>query len=109
VDLTDAQRAQIRDVLVSRRPQVAETVKSVREKRVALRNAVLNPQSSESDIRAAADKLGDVIADAAVKAAKLRGELAPILTEAQRQTIAEFIAEHDDTVTKFLEKAGKSE
>lgn len=107
LDLTDGQREQIRDVLVSRRPQIVDTVKTVREKRLALRDAVLNPEASEADIRAAADELGDVIADAAVKAAKLRGELAPVLTEEQRQTIVEFIAERDDSVTKFLDKAGK--
>lgn len=107
LDLSDEQRGQIRDVLVSRRAQIVDTVKSVREKRLALRDAVLDTDASESDIRTAADQLGDAIADAAVKAAKLRGELAPILTDEQRQTVAGFIAERDDSVTNFLEKAGK--
>ena len=109
LNVTDEQRAQIREVLVSHRPAIAATVKSVRDKRVALRNAVLSGKADEAEIRAAGDELGKAIADAAVKATKLRDEIAPILTEEQQGQIAEFLEENDAAVDKFLTEAAAGE
>ncbi len=106
LELTAEQRRQIRDVLVGHRAQIAQTVKSVRDKRVVLRDAVLQGQSDEQ-IRAAAAELGTQIAEASVKAAKLRNQLAPILTEQQRKRIGQFIADQDQAVGRFLEQAGQ--
>lgn len=105
MNVTEEQKTQIRDVLLERRPQIAETVQSVREKRLVLRNAVLSGESDEAKIRAAADELGKAIGDAAVKATKLRNEIAPILTEEQRLLIAQFLQENDAAVDKFLNRA----
>ena len=106
LNLTEDQRSQIREVLVSHRTQIAETVKSVHGKRSALRDAVLQGQS-EDQIRAAAGELGSSIAEASVKAAKLRNQIAPILTDPQRKLIAEFIADQDQAVGKFLDHASQ--
>lgn len=107
MNVTEEQRAQIREILVAHRPAIAETVKSVRDKRVALRDAVLSGEADEAQIRAAADELGKAIADAAVKGSKLRGEIAPILTEEQRGLIATFFEENDAAVDKFLTTAAE--
>jgi Spy/CpxP family protein refolding chaperone len=107
MNVTAEQKAKIRDVLVSHRPQIAKTVKSVHEKRVTLRNAVLSGKSDEAQIRAAADELGKAISDAAVKASKLRNEIAPILTEDQRHLIGKFLAENDAAINKFLDQAAQ--
>lgn len=103
--VTDAQRAQVREVLVQHRPEIAATVKSVQDSRVELRNTVLRGDADEATIRAAADKLGQAVSDAAVKAAKLRNELAPILTDEQKERIGEFFSEQDAAVNKVLERA----
>jgi Spy/CpxP family protein refolding chaperone len=71
-----------------------------------LRDAVLQGQSDEQ-IRAAAAELGTQIAEASVKAAKLRNQLAPILTEQQQKRIGQFIADQDQAVGRFLEQAGQ--
>jgi Spy/CpxP family protein refolding chaperone len=103
--LTEAQRLQIRDVLMQHRPEIAVTVKSLRDSRVELRNTVLRGDADEATIRAAADKLGKAIADASVKAAKLRNELAPIVTDEQKERIGEFFSAQDAAVNKVLERA----
>jgi Spy/CpxP family protein refolding chaperone len=109
LNLTDAQRQEIRTVLVKHRPEIAATVKSVRDCRVELRDAVLRGESDEATIKTAGHKLGDAIADAAVKATKLRNEVAPILTSEQRERIGQFFSEQDGTVNKFLERAVQSQ
>ncbi|MHB0956655.1 MAG: Spy/CpxP family protein refolding chaperone [Pirellulaceae bacterium] len=105
VALTDAQRQQVREVLVKHRAEIAATVKSVRDSRVELRNTVLRGDADEATIKAAADNFGQAVSAAAVKASKLRNELAPILTEEQKQRIGEFFSEQDAAVNKVLERA----
>ena len=70
-----------------------------------MRNAVLRGAADEATIRAAADKLGQAVSAAAVKAAQLRNELAPILTGEQKERIGEFFSEQDAAVNKVLERA----
>jgi Spy/CpxP family protein refolding chaperone len=108
LNVTAQQQAQIRDVLKSHRSQIAVTVQSVREKRTALRDAVLSGKADEAQIRTAANELGSAIADAAVKASKLRNEIAPILTEDQRHMIGKFLKDNDAAVDKFLENAAEA-
>ncbi len=106
LNLTPEQRTRIRDVLVSHRAQIAQTVKSMHDKRTVLRDAVLQGQS-EDQIRAAAGEFGTVIAEASVKAAKLRNQVAPILTEQQQKRIGQFIADQDQAVGNFLDQASQ--
>jgi len=107
LEVTDEQRDQIREVLVSHRPEIAETVKSVREKRIVLREAIRADDAQEATIRTAADDLGRAISDAAVKAAKLRGEIAPLLTADQHELIDKFFAENDTAIDAFLTAAAQ--
>ena len=108
INITPDQKAKIHEILASHRAQIAETVKSVQDKRVVLRNAVLSGKDDEAQIRAAADELGKAISDAAVKASKLRNEIAPVLTEEQQHMIGKFLKENDAAIDKFLEHAAEA-
>jgi Spy/CpxP family protein refolding chaperone len=105
LNLSAEQRSQVRDLLVQHRREIASTVQAVRAKRLVLRDAVLTETADEAAIRAAAAELGEQIGDAAVKAAKLKARLAPILTDEQRTLIGQFLADRDQTIDRFLEQA----
>ncbi len=107
MNVTAEQRQQIRDVVLSHRSEIAATAKSVRDQRVALRDLVRSDKADESQIRAAADALGQAVSDAAVKAVSLRGEIAPILTDDQRTTIDKFLMENDAAIDAFLDSVIK--
>jgi Spy/CpxP family protein refolding chaperone len=107
LNLTQEQRQQILKVLLSHRSEIAATVKSVREKRLALRDAVLAEKTDEAVIHSKADKLGKAIGEAAVKGARLRREVGAVLTTEQRDLVRKFIAENDTAVSKFLDKVIK--
>jgi Spy/CpxP family protein refolding chaperone len=109
MDVTPEQRGEIREVLLGQRSQIAATVESVREKRLVLRDAVLADQPDEGKIRAAASELGVALGDAAVKAANLRGKIAPILTDEQRELIYQFRQERDESIDEFFAKAIEGE
>jgi protein CpxP len=105
LDVSDEQRDQIRTVLKSHRSEIVATVKSLHDARTDLRDVVMKDEADESEIRSAADALGNAIAEAAVKKAKLRKEIAPLLTAGQQQLVREFMAENDAAVDKFLANA----
>jgi Spy/CpxP family protein refolding chaperone len=105
LDVTADQRAQIHEVLKSHRSEIVATVKLLYDARTDLRDVVMTDEADESEIRSAADALGNAIADAAVKRAKLRKEIAPLLTPEQQELVREFMAENDAAVDKFLANA----
>ncbi len=107
LNVTDAQREQIRGILSEHRQEIVSTLRTVRTQRLALRDAVLANSPEESKIRAQASQLGQAIAEAAVKASRLRGQIGPILTPEQRGRIGQFRAECDVSIERLLEAAGQ--
>ncbi|NUQ63272.1 MAG: Spy/CpxP family protein refolding chaperone [Pirellulales bacterium] len=105
LNLTDEQRSKIREVLVSHKQEIAKRAKAVWEKRNALREEVLASGTDEPKIRSLAGELTQAVADAAVLASKLRDEIAPVLSDEQRELVKKHLAECDGAVAKFFEKA----
>jgi Spy/CpxP family protein refolding chaperone len=105
LNLSDEQRGEIREVLVRHRGEIVATAQAVRAKRLILRDAVLAETADEAAIRAAAAELGEQMGEAAVKASKLKAQIAPILTEEQRALIVKFMADREQAVDRFLEQA----
>lgn len=106
LNVTADQRAEIKEVIVAHRREIGTAMKSLRGAKVDLRDLVLTDGSKEADIRAAANALGTEIGNAAVLAAELRDEIAPILTDDQHALIDEFIAANDSEVGQFMKEAG---
>ena len=109
LNVTDEQRAKIREVLVSNKTKIAKVAKAVRDKKCALRDAVLADKPDEKAIRKAADELGKTIGDAAVGVSKLKAQIAPILTDQQRELIKKTRSECDNAVEKFFAEVLKAE
>lgn len=106
LDITTEQREQIRAIVVAHRAAIAEAVKPVVEKRRALGEAVRAGQPDERTIRRIAAELGQAAGDAAVTAARVRGEVARVLTAEQLKLIEQFHAGNATAVTEFLEGLG---
>jgi Spy/CpxP family protein refolding chaperone len=105
LNLTPDQRQQIHAIVQSHRAEIIQVMKPVVEDRRALREAVLDPNSDEKSIRAAADNLGHSIGDAAVLAAQIKQEIAPILTDEQQQKLSDFRVQSDHAVDEFFQNA----
>ena len=102
LDVTDEQRRQIASILLSHKDEIANVAKPVVEKHRALRAAVKAEKLDEKAIRAAAQALGQALADAAVLAAKVRADVAQVLTAEQLELIEKFHLDRDMAVDKFL-------
>ena len=105
LDLSDEQRDDIRQILLSHKQEIATVMKPVVEKRRALRDATLADHPDEHAIRAAANELGQAIGDAAVVGAKIKGEVHQVLTPEQLQKVDTFRGQFDAAVDQFIEKA----
>ncbi len=105
LNLTDEQRARVKETLKAHKPEIAAAGKAVWEKRVALRDLVLDEKADEPAIRKAADDLARSIGDAAVLAAKIRGEVAPVLTDEQKKLIRQTRLECREATEKFFAQA----
>ncbi len=104
LDVTDEQRAKVREVLKSHKDEIGGLLTKGIEQRRALRDATSTDDPDEEAIRAAADQLGKTIGEAAVLKAKIRSELRPHFTDEQVKRVEEFMNERDASIDKFLQK-----
>jgi Spy/CpxP family protein refolding chaperone len=90
LDLSDDQKARIKEILKGHAAEIEAQLKSSGAARRALHQAVLAQPADEAAIRAAARELGSVQGDGAVLFAKIRSEMDPVLTDAQREKVRQF-------------------
>ncbi len=105
--LSDGQLQQLKQELVAEKDSIKELLDRLKETRTGLRDAIQKADATEPQVRAAAAKLAEVEADAAVLRMKLHGRVKTILTEEQREKIKEMNASLDGFIQKAIEKAGE--
>jgi Spy/CpxP family protein refolding chaperone len=84
LDLSQDQKAQVKQVLKSHATEIEAHMKALSDARKALRQAATADAPDESAIRSAAQSLGWVQGDGALLFAKVRAEVVPILSDDQR-------------------------
>ena len=104
LDVTSDQRDQIRGIVKSNKTEIAAAIKPIVESRRALRDAVLSESANESDIRAAADKLGKDIGDAAVRLAPVVEKVRSVMSDEQLDKIREFKDANRTGVDQWLKE-----
>ncbi len=92
LDLTDAQRTQVRAILKAHADEILAQVRAGMDARRALHDAVLVQPPDETAIRSLGAQVGAVHADGALLFAKIRSEIWPILTAEQQQKFVAFHA-----------------
>jgi Spy/CpxP family protein refolding chaperone len=94
LNVTAEQREQIRAIYESHRTELAAAAASLVEQKRALRD--------EHDIRAAANKMGDAIADAAVIGRTIHRELQTVWTSEQQQLLDQYQGDKRQAVDTWL-------
>jgi protein CpxP len=89
LDLTDAQREQVRSILESHKAEFDQVRTKLREGHRALAAASNSQTVDEAAIRTASTALAAAMADEAILRAKVRGEVVGILTAEQQQKLQE--------------------
>jgi Spy/CpxP family protein refolding chaperone len=102
LNLTADQRSQIKAILNGDRDTLLPLLGQLHDARINLRAAIRAAEADEASVRAASAKVAGVESDLAVERLKLYGEIAPILTEAQRQQLAELQQRADEFVDNII-------
>ncbi len=105
LDLTDDQRAQVRQVMDSHRDELRAVGERVRAAHRAQNDAVNAAQFDEQVVRTRAAELAAVQADAAVLQAKVHSEVFAVLTPEQQAKAAELKAQREVRAQQFRERA----
>ncbi len=106
LNITGDQRKQIAALIKNRTNDIRPVAKDVFDKRVVLREVVLNKPGDEQAIMAAAKDLGTAIGKAAVLASTIVAEIKPVLTPEQQEHIKNFKVGSDQAVSQWIEQIG---
>jgi len=87
LDLSDAQRLQIRGVLKAHADEILNHAQAAMNARRAMRDAVMASTPDEASIHALAAQMGSIHADGAMMVTRIRAEIWPILTPQQQQKL----------------------
>ncbi len=112
LDLSDDQKSRIKDVLRSHGDAIKTQMQTSATARRALHDAVMAQPTDEAAIRAAATQLGQVEGDGAVLFARIRTEIDPVLTDAQKtrlQALREKVRQHGQGAAKAFDSFLKSD
>jgi Spy/CpxP family protein refolding chaperone len=89
VELTDAQREQVRSIMQSHRTEFDNIGKALREAHRAFAEATRADALDEATIRARSTAVANAMADEAILRAKVRSEVHALLTAEQHQQLKE--------------------
>lgn len=94
LDLTDAQKEQVRAIHEAEKARVEPLLTQLREAHTAMREATANGQFNEEQIRAIAAKQSQAQVELAVSHARVQAQIYQLLTAEQRAKLDKFEQEH---------------
>jgi Spy/CpxP family protein refolding chaperone len=104
LDLTEAQRDQVRTIAEARRAATEPLLERARTARQALQSAIQTQPVDEAAIRARSADVATVEADLAVSRAQLQAEILGILTSEQKAELAERRERLDERAEQLQER-----
>ena len=104
LDLTEDQRAQVKQVMDSHRAELQAIGEKLRAAHKAQQDAVTAAQFDEQAVRTKAAELATLTADAAVLHAKVHSEVFAVLTPEQQTKAAELKAQRQARVQQMRER-----
>jgi protein CpxP len=107
LNLSDAQQQQIKDVRKRHRDEQRQIAERMRTAMEAQRKAVETVPVNDSVIRAAAQDVAEVQADAAVATAHVRAEVLSLLTPEQQAQLAKLQADRQARAQQFRQRANR--
>lgn len=105
--ITDAQKAQIHDILHAAQPTVRPLTLSMIQERRALRNLIQASSVDEQAIRAQVAKVSGIQADLAVQRAYLHQKITAVLTPEQIQRIGQVKASVEKRIDNRMSRFEK--
>ena len=103
LDLTDAQRAQVKDIMAKEKPTIRPLLQQLSQSHQQLRQLEEGATFDEAKVRALAAQNTQLMTELIVQKARIKNELFQVLTPEQKAKMAKFEDRHESRFKKHME------
>ena len=104
LDLTDAQQAQMKDILTKEKPTIRPLIQQLAQGHQQMRQLEQAGTFDETKVRAVASQQTQAMTELLVQKARIKSELMAVLTPDQKDKMAKFEARHQARFQKHFEQ-----
>ena len=103
LDLTDAQQAQMKDILAKEKPTIQPLIQQLAQGHQQMSQLEQAGTFNEASVRALATQQSQTMTELMVQKARIKSELVALLTPDQKAKLAKFQARHAARMQKHLQ------
>jgi Spy/CpxP family protein refolding chaperone len=100
LDLTDAQRAQVKEIMAKEKPTLQPLFQQMAQGHRDLRQLEMSGTFDEAKVRALASQQAQTMTEVIVQKARIQSELVQILTPEQKAKMNQFMERHEQRFMK---------
>ncbi len=104
LDLTDAQQAQVKDILAKEKPTVQPLMKQLGDSHRQLRQLELSGTFDEAKVRELASQQAQTMTELIVQRARIHSELVQVLTADQKTKLSQFMERRQQRFMKHMQE-----
>lgn len=104
LDLTDAQQAQMKDIIAKEKPSIQPLMQQLRQGHQQMSQLEQAATFDEAKVRAAASQQTQVMTELMVQKARIKSELMAVLTPDQKDKMAKFEAKRQARFQKHFQQ-----
>jgi protein CpxP len=105
LDLTDAQRAQMKDILTKEKPAIQPLMQQMGQSRRQLKQLEMSGTFDEAQVRTLAAQQSQTMTELTVQRARIHSELLQVLTVDQKTKLTQLMAEREQKFKSHLQAA----
>jgi Spy/CpxP family protein refolding chaperone len=109
LNLTDAQQAQMKDILAKEKPTIQPLVRQVAQSHRQLRQLEMSGSFDEAKARALVAQQSANLTELIVQKARIESELFQVLTPEQKTTITQFMQRHEQRLAQHMQEQTQSQ
>ena len=109
LDLTDAQQAQVKDILAKEKPAIKSLMQQMAQGHQQIRELTMAGIFDEAKVRALATQQAQNMTEMIVQKARIESEMIQVLTPEQKTKLNEFMAKHEQRMIKHMQEPPPSE
>jgi Spy/CpxP family protein refolding chaperone len=104
LDLTDAQKAQMKDIMTKEKPTIKPLMQQLSDSRKQLRQLETAGAFDEAKVRSVATQQSQTMTELTVQRSRIKSELMQVLTPDQKDKMAKFEARREARFQKRFQK-----
>ncbi len=109
LDLSDAQRAQVKDILAKEKPVIRPLMLQMAQSRSQLRQLALSGNFDEAKARELATQQAQTVTELTVQRARIESELFQVLTADQKTKLNDLIKQHEQRFLNHMQGPAEGE